>query len=163
MPAGSDPSKLVEELAKRKKKRVLGVSLGQGQDVIARRLMATAAAEGHWVLLQNAHLGLAYLSEVHASLAARSSALVWECAPRQRGPQVEQQLLKSEALHEEYRVWITAEPHPSFPIGLLHMGLKLTNEAPVGMKAGLRASYQWVTQVCLSPGLPPQLIGSPLP
>ena len=62
--AGSDPSKLVEELAKRKKKRVLGVSLGQGQDVIARRLMAAASAEGHWVLLQNAQLGLAYLSEV---------------------------------------------------------------------------------------------------
>ena len=62
--AGSDPSKLVEEIAKRKKKRVMGVSLGQGQDVIARRLMATACAEGHWVLLQNAHLGLAYLAEV---------------------------------------------------------------------------------------------------
>ena len=61
---GSDPSKLVEEIAKRKKKRVMGVSLGQGQDVIARRLIATAFAEGHWVLLQNAHLGLAYLSEV---------------------------------------------------------------------------------------------------
>ena len=54
----------MEELAKRKKKRVLGVSLGQGQDVIARRLMAAACTEGHWVLLQNAQLGLAYLSEV---------------------------------------------------------------------------------------------------
>ena len=27
------------------------------------------------------------------------------------------------------------------------MGLKLTNEAPVGIKAGLRASFQWITQV----------------
>ena len=27
------------------------------------------------------------------------------------------------------------------------MSLKLTNEAPVGIKAGLRASYQWLTQV----------------
>jgi dynein heavy chain len=26
------------------------------------------------------------------------------------------------------------------------MGIKITNEAPVGMKAGLRASYQWVNQ-----------------
>lgn len=54
----------MEELAKRRKRRVLGVSLGQGQDVIARRLMTSAMLEGHWVLLQNAHLGLAYLSEV---------------------------------------------------------------------------------------------------
>lgn len=44
------------------------------------------------------------------------------------------------------RLWITAEPHPQFPIGLLQMGIKITNEAPVGMKAGLRASYQWVNQ-----------------
>ena len=64
--------------------------------------------------------------------------------------QVEQQLLKIEAANEGFRLWITAEPHPSFPIGLLHMSLKVTNEAPVGIKAGLRASYQWLSQVCIS-------------
>lgn len=51
--------------------------------------------------------------------------------------------------NEGFRLWITAEPHPSFPIGLLHMSLKVTNEAPVGIKAGLRASYQWVSQASL--------------
>ncbi len=40
------------------------MSMGQGQEVIARRHMATAAAEGCWVLLQNAHLGMGYLAEV---------------------------------------------------------------------------------------------------
>ena len=68
MTAGSDPSKLVEDMAKRRKKRVLGVSLGQGQDVIARKLMTLALAEGHWVLLQNAHLGLGYLQEARSIL-----------------------------------------------------------------------------------------------
>lgn len=57
-------------------------------------------------------------------------------------------LAKAEGLHEGFRLWITAEPHPAFPIGLLQIGLKLTNEAPVGIRAGLRASYQWVSQVC---------------
>lgn len=38
------------------------------------------------------------------------------------------------------------QPHPSFPIGLLQRSIKLTNEAPVGLKAGLRASYAWVSQ-----------------
>lgn len=35
-----------------------------GQEIIARKYMATAAVEGHWVLLQNTHLGLSYLAEV---------------------------------------------------------------------------------------------------
>lgn len=56
-------------------------------------------------------------------------------------------LARPEGLHEGFRLWITAEPHEAFPIGLLQIGLKLTNEAPVGIKAGLRASYQWVSQV----------------
>lgn len=52
----------------------------------------------------------------------------------------------NEEIHDEFRLWITAEPHPAFPIGLLQMGIKITNEAPVGMKAGLRNSYSWVSQ-----------------
>ena len=63
MHAGADPTKLVEDLAKRKKIKTLGVSMGQGQEIIARRYLATATAEGQWLLLQNTHLGLAYLSE----------------------------------------------------------------------------------------------------
>lgn len=62
--AGADPTKTIEDLAKRKKIKCFGVSMGQGQEVVARRLVAAAAAEGHWVLLQNAHLGLQYLTEV---------------------------------------------------------------------------------------------------
>ena len=64
--------------------------------------------------------------------------------------QLEGVLYKMEQVHEDFRLWITTEPHPAFPIGLLQMGLKVTNEAPVGMKASLRTSYQWITQViCL--------------
>jgi len=119
---GADPTKLIEELAKRKKIKVLGVSMGQGQEIIARKYMSTATVEGQWVLLQNTHLGLSYLTEV------------------------EGYLLKAEEINEEFRLWITAEPHPAFPIGLLQMSIKITNEAPVGMRAGLRNSYAWVNQ-----------------
>nr|Q39575.1 RecName: Full=Dynein gamma chain, flagellar outer arm [Chlamydomonas reinhardtii]7KZM_C Chain C, Dynein gamma chain, flagellar outer arm [Chlamydomonas reinhardtii]7KZN_C Chain C, Dynein gamma chain, flagellar outer arm [Chlamydomonas reinhardtii]7KZO_C Chain C, Dynein gamma chain, flagellar outer arm [Chlamydomonas reinhardtii]8GLV_AD Chain AD, Dynein gamma chain, flagellar outer arm [Chlamydomonas reinhardtii]8GLV_AX Chain AX, Dynein gamma chain, flagellar outer arm [Chlamydomonas reinhar len=119
---GPDPTKLIEDLAKKKKIKTLGVSMGQGQEVIARKHMAAASLEGHWVLLQNTHLGLGYLTEVETFL------------------------VKEENVHEDFRLWITAEPHPQFPIGLLQMGIKITNEAPVGIKAGLRASYQWVNQ-----------------
>ena len=119
---GADPTKLIEELAKRKKIATLGVSMGQGQEIIARKLMSTATQTGQWVLLQNTHLGLAYMAEI------------------------ETYLLKAENLHEDFRLWITAEPHPQFPIGLLQMSIKITNEAPVGMRAGLRNSYNWVSQ-----------------
>ena len=119
---GADPTKLIEELAKRKKIATLGVSMGQGQEIIARKLMSTATQNGQWVLLQNTHLGLAYMAEI------------------------ETYLLKAENLHEDFRLWITAEPHPQFPIGLLQMSIKITNEAPVGMRAGLRNSYNWVSQ-----------------
>lgn len=119
---GADPTRLIEDLAKRKKIKVLGVSMGQGQEIIARKYMASATVEGQWVLLQNTHLGLSYLSEVEGFL------------------------IKAEDIHDDFRLWITAEPHPLFPIGLLQMGIKITNEAPVGMRAGLRNSYAWVNQ-----------------
>jgi len=120
--AGADPTKLVEELAKRKKIKMNGVSMGQGQEIIARKLISAATQDGTWVLLQNTHLGLGYLTEVESFLT------------------------KTKNLHEDFRLWITAEPHPQFPIGLLQMSIKLTNEAPVGMRAGLRNSYAWVSQ-----------------
>lgn len=103
--AGADPTKLIEDLSKKKKKKVLGVSMGQGQEIIARKYMAAAVVEGHWVLLQNTHLGLSYLSEVETFL------------------------LKTEEMHPEFRLWITAEPHPQFPIGLLQMGISESRES----------------------------------
>ena len=121
MSPDADHEKLIEELAKRKKIATLGVSMGQGQEIIARKLMSSATQNGQWVLLQNTHLG-AYMAEI------------------------ETYLLKAENLHEDFRLWITAEPHPQFPIGLLQMSIKITNEAPVGMRAGLRNSYNWVSQ-----------------
>ena len=119
--AGSDPTKLIEELAKKKKIKLQGVSMGQGQEVIARRLISQAVLEGSWVLLQNTHLGLGYLQEVES-------------------------FLLNQEISPDFRLWITAEPHPQFPIGLLQMGIKITNEAPVGMKAGLRNSYAGISQ-----------------
>jgi dynein heavy chain len=119
---GSDPTDLIMGLAKKKKKEVQSVSMGQGQEVIARRYVASGVANGSWVLLQNTHLGLKYLLELEDVMA------------------------KLDEIDPEFRVWVTAEPHPKFPIGLLQMSIKFTNEAPVGMKAGMKRSYAWINQ-----------------
>lgn len=65
----------LQDLAKKKKIKTLGVSMGQGQEIIARKYMAGATVEGQWVLLQNTHLGLGYLTEVSQLHACRHIAL----------------------------------------------------------------------------------------
>ncbi|KAL6769277.1 DHC15 [Auxenochlorella protothecoides x Auxenochlorella symbiontica] len=120
---GADPTEQIETRAKQAKAKLSILSMGQGQEVAARRLVSTAALEGRWVLLQNTHLNTQYLAELERQLAADRAHL-----------------------HPDFRLWLTTSPHPDFPIGLLHAGLRSTNEAPTGLRAGLKTSYAWVSQ-----------------
>jgi len=124
---GSDPTELINGLAKKKKKEVLSVSMGRDQDVIARRFLDSSVTSGGWALFQNCHLAIGYMVEL------------------------QQQMVLIERVDPEFRVWVTAEalPHhiiPGFPLALLQISIKVTNEAPVGMRAGLKRTYAWVTQ-----------------
>lgn len=53
--------------------------------------------QGGWVLLQNCHLGLNFMDELL------------------------QTVTETENVNESYRVWITTEVHPKFPISLLQV------------------------------------------
>ena len=60
---------------------------------------------------------------------------------------IEEDLIKyhdEKPISSEFRLWITCEPHVDFPINLLQISIKVTNEPPRGMKAGLLRSYSSV-------------------
>ncbi|KAL2078484.1 hypothetical protein ACEWY4_026169 [Coilia grayii] len=130
---GVDPLKDVEALGKKlgftfDNGKFHNVSLGQGQEVVAEAALDKAAVEGHWVILQNIHLVAKWLS----SLDKR----------------VERYSIGS---HEDYRVYMSAEPAPTpeghiIPQGLLENAIKITNEPPTGMFANLHKALYLFNQ-----------------
>lgn len=123
---GSDPTPNIQSLAKKCELTVEAISMGQGQEIHARKLVAECLATGGWTLLQNCHLGLDYMVEV--------VTLFLELEKNQS------------SVHPNFRLWITTEVHPSFPISLLQSSIKYTNEPPSGMRAGLERTYGNLTQ-----------------
>ncbi|CAM4590230.1 unnamed protein product [Lepidochelys kempii] len=119
---GSDPTDSIIALGKRLKTETRYVSMGQGQEVHARKLLQQTMAHGGWALLQNCHLGLDFLDELMDTI------------------------IETETVHEDFRLWMTTEVHRQFPITLLQMSIKFTNEPPQGLKAGLKRTYGGVNQ-----------------
>ena len=54
---------------------------------------------------------------------------------------MEQMFAKMEHIDPNFRLFITCLPHKDFPLGLLQMSTKVTNEPPMGLKAGLLRTY----------------------
>ncbi|XP_075973556.1 dynein heavy chain 8, axonemal kl-3 [Anticarsia gemmatalis] len=123
---GSDPTPSIETTAKRLETLCQSISMGQGQEIHARKLIDRGLSEGLWVLLQNCHLGLDYMVEIMEQFAELEKT--------------------PEKVHEMFRLWITTEVHPFFPITLLQMSIKYTCEPPSGIKAGLMRTYDSMSQ-----------------
>ncbi|XP_073740929.1 dynein axonemal heavy chain 8 [Callorhinus ursinus] len=119
---GSDPTIQIDALAKKLKLECRTISMGQGQEVHARKLIQMSMQQGGWVLLQNCHLGLEFMEELLETL------------------------ITTEANDDSFRVWITTEPHDRFPITLLQTSLKFTNEPPQGIRAGLKRTFAGINQ-----------------
>ncbi|XP_068612434.1 dynein axonemal heavy chain 5 [Brachionichthys hirsutus] len=119
---GSDPTDSIIALGKRLKFETRYVSMGQGQEVHARKLLQQTMANGGWALLQNCHLGLDFMDELMDTVT------------------------ETDFVHESFRLWMTTEVHRHFPITLLQMSIKFTNEPPQGLKAGLKRTYGGINQ-----------------
>lgn len=118
---GSDPTPNIQSLAKKQEVSCKSISMGQGQEIHARKLISACLENGGWVLLQNCHLGLEYMNELVVQL-------------------MELEKTKN-SVHNDFRIWITTEIHNLFPISLLQISVKYTNEPPSGMRAGLKRTY----------------------
>ena len=119
--AGADPSTNIENLAKKKNKHIDSISMGEGVLEIAVSIVENCRQSGDWVYFQNCHLGLDFMSKLDIML--KNTELEW---------------------NPEMRIWLSCEPRDEFPIGLLHQSLKVTNEPPKGIKAGMLKTYSSV-------------------
>ncbi|KAI8916282.1 dynein heavy chain and region D6 of dynein motor-domain-containing protein [Gorgonomyces haynaldii] len=122
---GADPQSDLQKLAETLGfggNRLKFLSLGQGQAPIALQLLETAVQRGQWLMLQNCHLLVGWLRVLEKTLE------------------------KIEKPHKDFRLWLTTEPTPGFPIGILQRSLKVVTEPPNGLKLNLRSSYYKLTE-----------------
>uniref|UniRef100_A0A803WBL3 Dynein axonemal heavy chain 17 n=1 Tax=Ficedula albicollis TaxID=59894 RepID=A0A803WBL3_FICAL len=136
---GVDPLKDVEALGTRlgftiDNGKIHNVSLGQGQEIVAEHAMEVAAAEGHWVILQNIHLVARWLDALEKLVEHHSE--------------------DSHPEYRLYRLFMSAEPAPSpethiIPQGLLDNSIKITSEPPTGMRANLHGALDLFSQETL--------------
>jgi len=115
---GVDPVKDAEELGKgygiKYEAGNFGlVSLGQGQEPVAERVVENAYKNGGWGFLQNIHL-----------------------TPRWTSSWLEKRCDDLSTAHQDFRLFLSAEA-ALLPINILQVCIKLTNEPPEGLKPNL--------------------------
>ena len=127
---GADPLDALLKFAEETKmsKKLHTISLGQGQGPIAERLMAQAMERGTWIVLQNCHLSSSWMPRLEAL--------------------VEQ--YDADAMHKDYRLWLTSMPSDKFPVSILQNSVKMTNEPPRGVKMNVKLSYSNFTDAYLN-------------
>ncbi|XP_071781183.2 cytoplasmic dynein 2 heavy chain 1 [Centroberyx gerrardi] len=126
---GADPSQELTELATETVGRdnYHEISMGQGQADVALATLRECSRNGDWLCLKNLHLVTAWLPLLEKEL----------------------NVLQPKA---GFRLWLTAEVHSRFPPILLQSSLKITYEAPPGLKKNLLRTYESWTPEQISKG-----------
>ncbi|XP_069664408.1 cytoplasmic dynein 2 heavy chain 1 isoform X2 [Haliaeetus albicilla] len=116
---GADPSQELQELAsvERNTECYHQIAMGQGQADLAIQTLKECARNGEWLCLKNLHLVTSWLPVLEKELNTLQ-------------PQ------------PNFRLWLTAEVHQKFTPILLQSSLKITYEAPPGLKKNLLRTYE---------------------
>lgn len=132
---GSDPSQELEEFAIRQigESKYHQLAMGQGQCSEAIKLLRKCAREGHWLCLKNVHFVSSWLPKL----------------------QHEIQSIPSDSWSADTRVYLTAFPDHTIPVHLLESSLKITFEAPPGIKKNILRTYSdtWTAPYVSQPKL----------
>jgi dynein heavy chain 2, cytosolic len=98
------------------------VAMGGGQQEEALRLIERAAREGGWVCLKNLHLVTSWLPTLQRVIGA----------------------LSADTTDPRFRLWLSTECQDDFPPVLLQSSLKVTFEAPPGLRRNIeRTVASW--------------------
>lgn len=118
---GSDPMNDLLKFAEQMHmlKKLDKVSLGQGQGRKAEELLNNGRERGQWVLLQNCHLATSWMPTLESIVES----------------------FTFETVRKEFRLWLTSMPSESFPVSVLQISVKMTNEPPMGLRANVTRSY----------------------
>lgn len=104
------------------------ISMGQGQEAVAEKVIDDFSITGGWVYLDNVHLMSKWISTLERKLEV--------CA---------------ESAHENFRCFMSAEPHPFphfqwIPQGILESSIKVVNMPPSSLQANLVRAYDQFNQ-----------------
>ncbi|XP_041658498.1 cytoplasmic dynein 2 heavy chain 1 isoform X2 [Cheilinus undulatus] len=126
---GADPSQELAELAAETvgRENYHEISMGQGQADVALATLRECSRNGDWLCLKNLHLVTTWLPLLEKELN------VLQPKPG-------------------FRLWLTAEVHSRFPPILLQSSLKITYEAPPGLKKNLLRTFESWTPEQISKG-----------
>ncbi|CAB3360607.1 Hypothetical predicted protein [Cloeon dipterum] len=119
--AGSDPTSSLYQLSiEMDAKKLIFFSMGKGQGEKAEVAIKQAVKSRSWVILNNCHLATSWMPRLE---------------------HICNELLKPDVADKDFRLWLTSYPSSSFPVSILQSGIKMTNEAPKGLRSNMMRMY----------------------